>query len=136
MYSTSRLGVLCALVLASVAAGCSDDDDPTAPLPVAASVLEVSGDSQSTVAGTPIANPLVVRVVTAEGTGLSGVEVTWTAVAGTGTLSAAADTTDADGLAQVQYTPVAAGTDTIAARVANVTVPVQFTVMAMAGSGN
>jgi hypothetical protein len=136
MYSTSRLGVLCALVLASVAAGCSDDDDPTAPPPVAASVLEVSGDSQSTVAGTPIANPLVVRVVTAEGTGLSGVEVTWTAVAGTGTLSAAADTTDADGLAQVQYTPAAAGTDTIAARVANVTVPVQFTVLAMAGSGN
>jgi hypothetical protein len=135
MSLTLRAASLAALVAGALISGCSDEADPIAPAPVAAAIVEVSGDSQITQVGTPIANPLVVRVVDAAGTPMSDVSVSWTLL-GDGTLTASTSTTGFDGTAQVSFTPTAAGQDTVRASVANVTVPAEFVVTAMEPSSN
>ena len=70
-----------------------------------ASVKIVSGDKQTTVAGTPPALPLIVRVTNSGGTPLGGVTVNWGIGVGGGTLGSATSLTDVNGIAQVIYTP-------------------------------
>ncbi|HEX7121744.1 MAG TPA: Ig-like domain-containing protein [Gemmatimonadaceae bacterium] len=66
-------------------------------------VLE-SGDGQVGTVGAPLAKPLVVRVKDDLGTPVAGAPVTWSVVAGLGTLDTTAATSNADGLASAILT--------------------------------
>jgi len=63
-----------------------------------------SGDGQTGLGGAELPDPLVVSVVDEFGNPVSGVDVTWTAAAGSGTLAEATTTTGADGTAQNTWT--------------------------------
>jgi hypothetical protein len=81
----------------------------------------ISGDLQTTTAGTALADPLTVIVIDQYGSALSNVTVNWAIVSGGGTLSAAATPSDLNGVAQVSYTAgPTAGSATISATVAGV----------------
>jgi len=64
----------------------------------------VSGDPQSTPAGTTPPSPLGVIVLDQYGFAAAGVTVTWAITAGGGSLSAQSTTTDVAGLTSVTYT--------------------------------
>ncbi len=70
----------------------------------ATKITVVSGDAQVDTAGRALRQPLVVRVTDANGNVATDVSVTWSRVSGSGALSAATSTTDAQGHAQVTYT--------------------------------
>ena len=71
----------------------------------AASVLErVSGDGQSALAGTSVADPLVVRAKDAAGNPVAGLAVAWVVGTGGGTLAPQTSTTGGDGLASTRWT--------------------------------
>jgi adhesin/invasin len=79
----------------------------------------ISGDLQTTAAGTALANPLTVIVIDQYGNALSNVTVNWVIVSGGGSLSAPATPSDLNGVAQVTYTAgPTAGSATISATVA------------------
>jgi adhesin/invasin len=65
---------------------------------VAAKLVLVSGDAQSAVVGTAVANPLVVKATDTKGVGVAGIKVTWATVTGGGSI-AATSATGADGTA-------------------------------------
>lgn len=72
----------------------------------------VSGGGQGADPGAPLPQPVVVRAADGFGNGVAGVEVTFGVASGTA--SATADTTDADGLASVNWTlGPATGTQTL-----------------------
>ena len=98
-----RLAPLAFAVLIATQAGCGNDGstDPSRPGAMAA----VSPDSQTTVAGVKMSQPLVVRVTGGGETPIAGTSVSWTIGTGGGSLSDTSSTTDADGLAQTTYTP-------------------------------
>ncbi len=78
----------------------------------------VSGDAQVDTAGRTLRQPLVVRVTDTNGNAASGVGVTWSRVSGSGTLSAATSTTDAQGQTQATYTlGNGSGTDVVRAAI-------------------
>ena len=93
-----RYGVF---LLAAMTLRCSDGGnvDP----PEGGTIEEVSGDEQTATAGTALANPLVVRVLDANGDPLAGVTVEWEAQGG-GSVSEGSTVSDADGLASVSRT--------------------------------
>jgi alpha-tubulin suppressor-like RCC1 family protein len=64
----------------------------------------VSGSDQTDTVGVLLAEPLVVRVRGSTGRVAAGQVVDFVATQGSGSVSAASDTTDADGLAQVRWT--------------------------------
>ncbi len=88
----------------------------------AATILEsVSGDGQSALVGTSLAEPLVVRALDGGGNPVPGLAVAWLAGNGGGSLAPATSTTDADGLASTQWTlGSAAGANTATAVVSGV----------------
>jgi adhesin/invasin len=97
-----RVVALAALLASAIAlAACTPDSatDPTIPRALAL----VSGDSQTVTVGAVTA-PLVVRVTGSGDAPLAGVPVAWVITTGGGSLSAAVDTTDADGRSEVRYT--------------------------------
>ena len=95
-------------------AGCSLTTDAPRPHTLA----YISGDLQTTTAGTGLADPLTVIVIDQYGSALSNVTVRWAIVSGGGTLSAAATLSDLNGVAQVSYTAgPTAGSATISATV-------------------
>jgi hypothetical protein len=98
--SFARLGLV-ALFGTLVACGDDGPSDPSAPRAIA----KVSADSQSTTVGVTMAQPLVVVVTGAGETPLPNVEVVWGILAGGGTFNDTTTTTDANGHAQVTYTP-------------------------------
>ncbi len=100
----------------------------------AARVEYVSGSDQSGVVGTRVPQPLVVRVLDDLGNAVAGASVAW-AITGGGELSAAATTSDAQGLAQVTATnPTTSGTYFVVARPAASTgTSVQFQMLALVG---
>src|SRR5437867_2539413 len=61
----------------------------------------VSGNNQTGVAGTALANPLVVKLTDSHGNAVAGQTITFTAAANNGTLSSTTAVTAADGQAQV-----------------------------------
>ena len=65
---------------------------------------KVSGDNQSSVSGTVIANPFVVEVRDDKLTVIEGISVTFTVIAGGGTLSVTRTTTNANGRAESTLT--------------------------------
>ena len=72
--------------------------------PTAASIALVSGGGQSVRQGLPFPQPVRVRVNAADGIGVAGVPVDFTVLSGLGTTSQPADTTDANGFAEVTWT--------------------------------
>lgn len=87
-----------------------------------------SGNNQTVVLGQAAGQPLVVQVQDDNGTGVPGVDVTFTASAGTATLSASRVTTDAQGRASVAVTVGnALGAVTITASAINRTVTFTIT---------
>ena len=99
-FSSSRR---LALLLLSFAVACNSDIVTGPQVP--ANLLIVSGDKQTTIAGTPPASPLVVRVTNSGGAPLANITVNWAVGVGGGTVTAATSTTDANGETEVAYTP-------------------------------
>jgi hypothetical protein len=75
-----------------------------ASTPVASNLASVSGNNQSGTVGTPLSNPLTVKVTDANGKPVSGVAVTFAVQSGGGSLSATKATSDASGLASTTLT--------------------------------
>jgi len=67
-------------------------------------LVNLSGDGQTGVAGAALPESLVVRLEDANGNGVPGVPVTWTALSGGGTLGPAAAVTDANGRLAARWT--------------------------------
>ena len=94
-------------------------------------LTRVSGNNQSAVAGTPLANPFVVAVRDANGTPLAGVAVTFVVRTGDGTLSAGTVTTGANGRADSTLRlGAAAGTNTVKVSAEGISDIVTFTAVA------
>ena len=105
-------------------------------------IVVVSGNNQSGNAGQPLAQPLVARVRDQFGNPVAGQRVNF-ATANGGTFSALADTSDAQGLVQVTWTPGFDGTSQIAVAdigtsaaqfTANVTLPPPAVQLALASA--
>ena len=95
---------------------------------VATTVVEVSGDDQSSQVSTALDAPFVVEVRDQNGDGLSGVSVAFAVTAGGGTLSSASVTTGSNGRAQSTLTlGSTAGTNTVTATATGITTPITFT---------
>ena len=95
-------------------------------------LLKISGYNQQGASGVPLAQPFVVAVQDENGSALEGVQVTFTVTEGGGTLSAATDTTDANGQAATTLTLGSEpGTNTVEATVAGFK-PVTFTAVGQA----
>ena len=92
---------LAALVVV-MAAACGDDPtDPNSP----AALTKVSADSQTVQVGVPMPQPLVVALTGGGGAPLPNVEVIFNILDGGGATNDTTVNTDADGHAQVTYTP-------------------------------
>jgi hypothetical protein len=114
--------------------GCSPDCARV--LTLTGAVLQLgSGDGQTGAAGELLPAPLVVKV-TRGGTPVPGITVAWNVVAGGGSVSAAASTTDAEGLASGGWTlgTVAGAPQVVTATAAGFAgVPVAFTAAVVPG---
>ncbi len=98
---SARLGTLALLALLGYTA-CNDGGTEPAPTP---SRLEaVNAGPFTGIVGEPLADDLVVRVVTADSAPVPGATVRWEVNLGGGTLSATSSTTDDQGLAVVTWT--------------------------------
>jgi len=88
----------------------------------AAATLElVSGDGQSALVGTSLADPLVVRARDAEGNPVAGIAVAWVIGSGGGIRSPETSITDDHGLASTRWTlGPAPGTNTVTAVISGV----------------
>ncbi|MBK8647574.1 MAG: Ig-like domain-containing protein [Gemmatimonadetes bacterium] len=92
---------LAVLALAALSACGDDPSSPTIP----GKISRVGGDSQSVVAGTVMANPMVVEVLAQNGKPLAGQTVTWSLATGaSGTLPSSTSITDATGRASLGFT--------------------------------
>lgn len=93
----------------------------TATAGTAAGVNKISGDNQSALAGTQLAQPLVVQVLDAQQNPIVNAAVTWIVTGGGGSLSSENTNTDSQGLASVTWTlGPAAGANTLNAVVSGV----------------
>jgi hypothetical protein len=92
-----------ATVIASLLTGPADTAVYDISLP-ASQLLVVSGDAQSAIAGSPLAQPLVLRVAASDSIGVAGVPVTFAVTAGGGSLAVLTDTSDANGLVSTSWT--------------------------------
>ncbi len=101
------------------------------PAPAAAIAI-VSGNGQVDSVGRQLPLPLVVKVTDQFGGDVSGATVTWTRVAGNGTVSAASSATGATGTASINYTLGSApSSDTVRASVGGVATSVLFSMKAV-----
>src|SRR5438552_270108 len=83
------------LVLASVA--CSNSDSNVAPAVATNITANASTNGQSGMVGQTLAQPISVHVADQNGAAFAGATVSWAARAGSGSVSAATSTTDANG---------------------------------------
>ncbi len=88
-----------ALVLVLLVGACKDKGGGTGP--ESFTIAKAGGDGQSAAAGTAVAAAPSVRVTDQDGQGVSGVPVTFAVASGGGSVSGAAQTTDASGTATV-----------------------------------
>ena len=116
------------LPIAALGAGCGGEEIMPPPNPPTNTMAIVSGDGQSSPVGQATANPLVVSV-TAGGTAVSGVQVSWSVTGGGGSVNPTTSTTGANGQASTTLTLGAtAGANTVTASVTGATgSPVAFT---------
>jgi len=108
------------VTLAASAIACDNSTVTDVPVPVAAVLTEGAGvEAQSGTVGAVLATPVTV-VYTRSGAPVSGANVTWTVLAGGGTIDAATSTTDASGNAVVHWKlGTTAGADTLIATTAD-----------------
>ena len=101
--SFARVTQIALVALFGTLAACGDDgpSDPSQPQAIA----RVSADSQTTAVGVAMAQPLVVLVTGGGNTPLPNIEVVWGILGGGGSFNDTTTTTDANGRAQVTYTP-------------------------------
>ena len=98
---------------------------------VAHTLVKISGDNQQGAPGATLTNPFVVEVRDAANSGLQGIDVTFTVIAGGGSLSATRVTTDANGQAATTLTlGPNAGTNTVEASVTGISGSARFTATA------
>ena len=95
-----RRGLAAAIVVVLAGCGGGGDGEP-APSPVPASIAVSAGDAQSARYGTAVAVSPAVTVRDARGAAVAGVDVSFTASAGGGTVTGATARTNASGLATV-----------------------------------
>ena len=69
-----------------------------------ASAFPAAGNGQTGPAGSPLEQPLVVKVVDAHGNGIAGIEVEWEVTAGGGSVDPTRSTTDLSGMAATVLT--------------------------------
>ncbi|MFL5495405.1 MAG: Ig-like domain-containing protein [Gemmatimonadales bacterium] len=101
----------------------------------AASLVLVSGSDQSAAPGAELAEPLVVRLVDAEGNGIGDQAVTWIIGVGGGSVSPTTGQTDGEGLSSALWTlGPSQGPNTVNAVVSGLGV-VTFTASATSGGG-
>ena len=106
----------------------------TATAGSAAGVTKFSGDNQSALAGTELANPLVVQVLDAQQNPIPNRAVTWIVTGGGGSVSSENTTTDAQGHASTRLTlGPAAGPNSVNAVVSGVST-VTFNATGTAGT--
>lgn len=107
----------------------------SAAVGTAARVERVRGDAQTAIAGSALADSLVVRTLDASGQPVGGIKVTWT-VTGGGSVSAASTVTGRDGTSGVRRTlgPVAGAQATAAAVQGASGSPVSFGATATVGT--
>lgn len=97
----TRLRTYAALLLTACQGnGLGPGDDPRPPVAIAVE----AGNGQSGIVGQALAQPIVVRVTDAEGRGVGGVSVTFTAAAGSGSFEPASAVTDEQGEANAAWT--------------------------------
>lgn len=75
-----------------------------AGLPMGASLDKIAGDNQTGVAGTTLAEPMVVVLRSSLGQPIAGASITWTPAAGSGTATPPVSITGPDGRASTQWT--------------------------------
>jgi hypothetical protein len=118
-----------ALVTVASALACSGDG-ATGPGFGPPSVAQpFSGADQTVIAGSTAAAPLVVEVLDSRGRAVGGETVTWSVVAGGGTVAPTTSLTNVDGQARTFLRAGSVGTQTVHALVAGVS-PAAFTVQA------
>ena len=101
--------------------------EATLPPPVPTRLLNISGDNQTGFTGEALANPFVTEVRDQRGDPMEEATVTFTVLAGGGTLSAATVMTDANGRAESTLTLGSEpGTNTVEVRVEGVAETVVF----------
>jgi hypothetical protein len=86
---------------------CARGESPTISTPSTESdpvVRTVSGNEQSGIVATELAQPLAVKVSDTDGEPMSGARVTWTVTAGEGSLSSTSTTTNDQGQTHVNWT--------------------------------
>jgi hypothetical protein len=131
MRLVSRLSYPVLLLVAACGGG-----DLTVPNPDAASLVLVSGDGQTGVAGATLGDPLVVRLVDGAGNGIAGRVVSWVVAGGGGTTSPTRSASDESGLARARWQlGPEPGTNTLAAVVEGVGA-VAFSATASAAGGD
>jgi predicted component of type VI protein secretion system len=120
-----------ALALSVALLACSGGSGPVAPQPPVAIAI-TSGNNQEGNANEELADPLVVRVMDAQGNGVASVAVSWSVTSGEGALPSST-VTNADGFTQVRLIPTRLGTSTVTASVIGLQgSPVTFTAEATA----
>lgn len=120
-----RVSGLAVAIAACAAAGCSDSSGPARRVPAGLDV--VVGTPQEGESGEPLPIPLTVKATDRNGRLVANAVVSFTISAGGGALSAAADTTDASGIASVIWTLGSQlGAASVEARVTNVATPAIF----------
>lgn len=131
----SRLAA--ALVPAAALWGCAGGDGDGGTQPPAltpAYVQVVSAATVSDTVGHPVADSVAVRVVSAGGLPVPGVQVTWSPGAESGTAAPAASTTNGSGIAATRWTlGTKAGPQTLSASVVGTDGPAVFTATAVSG---
>lgn len=126
MHTLCRLPIL---LLLAVALGCTDRTGPRVRHP--ANLERADGHEQQAVAGSVLADSLVVRVTDVRGRAVSDVTVTWST--SDGSVSPGTSTTDAAGRAKTAWTiATSAGENTASASVSGLS-PVSFTATGTAG---
>ena len=93
---------------------------PTTP-GTAARLLASDGGNQSGTPNTPLADPLIVEVVDANDNPVGNVRVRFRTTVGSGTFSPRLVRTDADGFAEVRFTPASTGRIRVVGEVTGVT---------------
>jgi adhesin/invasin len=91
------------VALAATLAACHKDS-PVAPATPARIAPTTGSNAQVGTVGQQLSSPVTVQVLDANGAPMSGVTITWTVLAGGGSLDANTSTTDASGNALVHWT--------------------------------
>ncbi|MDQ6887639.1 MAG: Ig-like domain-containing protein [Gemmatimonadota bacterium] len=107
----------------------------TATAGPAQSVVAVGGNDRSGVAGQPLVDSLVVKVIDQYGNGVANVSVAWSARSGSGSVSPATSTSNSAGVAKSRWTLApTAGVDSASATAAGIPTSASFQATGTTGS--